>query len=116
MLHWSLGLGLNPSSASYWLCDLVQTTVPFKPQILHMQNGDIITYTYRVVVRINELWMESVWVHRKHLINNHCHCDDDVVMIKKVLLLTTVMEEGRGRGGGNMFVIQFSSVQLLSRV
>ena len=53
--------------------------------------------------------MENVWVHRKHLINNHCHCDDDDAMIKRMLLLTTVMEEGKGKGGGSMFVIQFSS-------
>lgn len=70
-----------------------------------MQNGDIITYTYGVVVRINELWMENVWVHKKHLINNHCHCDDDDAMINKMLLLTTVTEEGKGKGGGNMFVV-----------
>lgn len=43
-------------------------------------------------------------MHKKHLINNHCHCDDDDAMINKMLLLTTVMEEGKGKGGGNMFV------------
>ena len=53
-------------------------------------------------------------MHRKHLINNHCHCDDDDAMIKRMLLLTTVMEEGKGKGGGSMFVIDRKSTRLNS--
>ena len=58
--------------------------------------------------------MENVWVHRKHLINNHCHCDDDDAMIKRMLLLTTRWRKGRGKVVA--VCLWFSSVQSLSRV
>lgn len=42
-----------------------------------MQDGNLSTYSYRVVVRINELCMVKCLVYKKGLIKNNCGCGDD---------------------------------------